>query len=94
MADVNEPGQKKAKPPRMPLSAQLRVAGEIAHLSSRGLALTMLEEWVPEATRLEEAEREWCKAILDADQRDMGDGRILATLANMATVRLRELGGS
>lgn len=40
-----------------------------------------------------EAERAWCKGILDADQRDASDGRILATLANMAATRLSELGG-
>lgn len=40
-----------------------------------------------------EAEREWCLRILDVDQRDAGDGRLLATLANMAAVRLEELGG-
>lgn len=40
-----------------------------------------------------EAEREWCREIIDVDTRDKGDGRLLATLANMAAVRLRELGG-
>ena len=40
-----------------------------------------------------QAEREWCERILDVDQRDQGDGRLLAALANHAGVRLRELGG-
>jgi hypothetical protein len=40
--------------PRMPLSDQIRIAGEMAHPSIRGLAEMMLNEWKPEAERLEQ----------------------------------------
>jgi hypothetical protein len=37
--------------------------------------------------------REALRKIIDADRRDAGDGRIVATLAQWAQIRLRELGG-
>jgi hypothetical protein len=44
------------KPPVLPLSAQIRIAAEMSPPSNRGLAAMMLEEWVPEAERLEALE--------------------------------------
>lgn len=62
------------KPPRMPLSDQIRIAGEMAHPSIRGFAAMMLDEWQPEAVRLEQqltGSVEALREIANADPVDM-----------------------
>jgi hypothetical protein len=52
---MSEPEHAEVKAPVLPLSAQIRIAAEMSPPYNRGLAAMMLEEWVPEAERLEGA---------------------------------------